>query len=151
MKQVRHGVYFEVTERDYALYKELQTAIMRHHGKIRGVLGKEIIRLAYTNPEIIEKKQKVMEPKIRTSTKDKLLSIYQQLPPKGMFNEKTVERAIEEQAGVSAPTKASYKSILRGNMMIIPLSSFGPPKYERGILPEWLGNNGQRKKPGASE
>ena len=137
-EKMRKGVYFELSDEDYKVYEELKTAIMHRYGKIRGVIGKEILRLAITNPEIIEKKEKTLEPKIRTKTKDNLLSIYQQLPAKGSFNENLIDRLIEREAGMSEPTKRAYKNIMQGHCMIIPLTHFSEKKYERGVLPQWL-------------
>jgi len=134
---MKKGVYFQVNEEDYDTYRKLQIHILRLHKKIGGVLGHEILRLAYSNPEITEKIKKIEEPKFKAKTKENLLTIYSKLRNNSNYNEKNLDSIIEEFLGrISVPTKRNYKNIMKRHGLIIPTKGGSYIKGE--VLPPWL-------------
>lgn len=138
MRKIKIG--FEVSEADYLKYKEIKTTVLKEHNKLRGVLGHEIIRLAYTSQAYSEKKEKVLQPKIYKHTKEKLRRLFDMIPDRAEFNEKVLDKWIEKCIGISGPTKRNYKNMLIGHGVILnhKESVSGVIVYKKGELPAWL-------------
>lgn len=132
------GIYFMVNDKDYELFKTLKITIMREHRKIRGVLGHEIINLAYHNPNFAEKKEKSLkDTKVKKNTKIKLISLFNRLPNNGNIHEKLIDNLISEIFGMSEPTKRTYKNYMVSHFMIEE-SRMQPHIFCKGQLPPSL-------------
>lgn len=106
-------VGFQLNDEDYDTWKLIKNTILRQHGKLRGVLGHDIVTMIRDSPGFDEKNKKVFEPlRVGTRALKNIKQIYERLPTNQEFPEPMLSQLVGEIAGISKPTLSQYKSVM---------------------------------------